>query len=468
MSPLLFVLSMEYLSRLFKQASLSSGFAFHPFCKKMGLTHLMFADDLILFCKAHPPSLQKLMEAFHVFPLCSGLKANMDKSSIVFGGNCSQIQQECLDITGFSEGKLPFRYLGLPITASKLSKRECSLLVEKITGKMRTWVSRHISYAGRVVLINSVLFGMFNFWAKVFLLPQEVIQRVTNICRNFLWEGSDTYSRAPYIAWDTVCTSRKQGGLGVKNLLLWNQASIAKLVWDIARKKDCLWIQWIHGRYLKGKDWWDYSLKNYASWYWKKLLKVRDIFQNYPKVEYKVKEGYDWLCKSNANHAWTKIIWSRLSIPRHSIIAWMLMHQKLPVLGRLGKYNALPSMECRMCNQNLETQDHLFFACEFAQGLWRMMFSEWQVDIQVTGLKSFVKSILQQKMSRKTKGLFYAMANAVIYNIWYARNRMIYQNKNSHVNESFKEIKRQITYRVLHLHQSKPKHTHCIEWLLNR
>ena len=121
-----------------------------------------------------------------------------------------------------------------------------------------------------------------------------------------------------------------------------------------------------------------------------------------------------------------------------------------------------------MCNQNLETQDHLFFACEFAQGLWRKMFSEWQVDIQVTGLKSFVKSILQQKMSRKTKGLFYAMANAVIYNIWYARNRMIYYNKDSHVNESFKEIKRQITYRVLHLHQSKTKYTYCIDLLLNR
>ena len=152
------------------------------------------------------------MEAFHDFTLCSGLKANMDKSSIVFGGNCSQFQQECLDITGFSEGKLPFRYLGLPITASKLSKSECSLLVEKITGKMRTWASRHISYAGRVVLINSVLFGMYNFWAKVFFLPHEVVLKVTNICRNFLWGGSEAYNKAPYIAWDTMCTSRKQGG----------------------------------------------------------------------------------------------------------------------------------------------------------------------------------------------------------------------------------------------------------------
>ena len=191
LSPLLFVLSMEYLSRLFKHASLTPGFGFHPHYKKMGLTHLLFADDLILFCKAHPSSVRIMMGAFHQFTVCSGLKANLEKSNIAFGGECSQIQKECLDITGFTEGHLPFRYLGLPITASRLSKGECKLLVEKITAKIRTWGSRHISYAGRVVLINSVLVGMFSFWAKFFILPQEVITQVTHVCRNFLWGGSD-------------------------------------------------------------------------------------------------------------------------------------------------------------------------------------------------------------------------------------------------------------------------------------
>jgi len=138
LSPLLFMLAMEYLSRLFKHASLTPGFVFHPYCKKMGLTHLLFTNDLILFCKAHSSSVRIMMEAFHPFTLCSGLKANLDKSSIVFGGACSQIQKECLDITGFTEGHLPFRYLGLPITASRLSKGECKLLVEKITAKILT------------------------------------------------------------------------------------------------------------------------------------------------------------------------------------------------------------------------------------------------------------------------------------------------------------------------------------------
>ena len=87
----------------------------------------------------------------------------MEKSSIVFGGDCTHTQKYYLDITGFTEGHFPFRYLELPITASRLSKAECRVLVEKRTAKILKWGSRHISYAGRVILINSVLFGMYTF-----------------------------------------------------------------------------------------------------------------------------------------------------------------------------------------------------------------------------------------------------------------------------------------------------------------
>ena len=47
----------------------------------------------------------------------------------------------------------------------------------------------------------------------------------------------------------------------------WNKACIAKIVWAIADKKDLLWVKWVHGRYLKGQDWWDYQASPDSSWY---------------------------------------------------------------------------------------------------------------------------------------------------------------------------------------------------------
>ncbi|KAH0695979.1 hypothetical protein KY289_013461 [Solanum tuberosum] len=49
-SPLLFILVMEYLSRTLKTMSMLPDFRFHPMCKGLNLTHLTFADDLMIFC----------------------------------------------------------------------------------------------------------------------------------------------------------------------------------------------------------------------------------------------------------------------------------------------------------------------------------------------------------------------------------------------------------------------------------
>ncbi|XP_074293063.1 uncharacterized protein LOC141619968 [Silene latifolia] len=53
-SPLLFTICMEYLSRLIKFATDRWPFQYHPLCKNLKLTHLMFADDLLLFRKGKP------------------------------------------------------------------------------------------------------------------------------------------------------------------------------------------------------------------------------------------------------------------------------------------------------------------------------------------------------------------------------------------------------------------------------
>jgi len=74
----------------------------------------------------------------------------------------------------------------------------------------------------------------------MFLLPQNVLDKLTVLCRNYLWGGTEANTRVPHISWATTCKPKKYGGAGIKDFARWNKATIAKLVWAIANKKDSL------------------------------------------------------------------------------------------------------------------------------------------------------------------------------------------------------------------------------------
>ena len=79
LSPLLFVLSMEYFTRLMVHASSNLNFGFHPSCKALRLSHLMFADDVMIFCKAKPETFTIIHNTLMTFYQCTGLKVNQTK-----------------------------------------------------------------------------------------------------------------------------------------------------------------------------------------------------------------------------------------------------------------------------------------------------------------------------------------------------------------------------------------------------
>ncbi|XP_019240181.1 PREDICTED: uncharacterized protein LOC109220175 [Nicotiana attenuata] len=92
LSPFLFVLAMEYLSRSLKGVCEDKKFKFHPRCKRMQIIQLGFADDLLLFCNGELESITILMQCFQKFSQVSGLSANTEKSSVYFGGVPQEIQ----------------------------------------------------------------------------------------------------------------------------------------------------------------------------------------------------------------------------------------------------------------------------------------------------------------------------------------------------------------------------------------
>ncbi|RAL44518.1 hypothetical protein DM860_011795 [Cuscuta australis] len=226
-------------------------------------------------------------------------------------------REELLGLTGMKLGELPFTYLGSPITTARLKRSECDALINKLTCRITAWRTRHFSYSARVRIINSVLMGITTFWSRIFILPRRVIKEIMAISRNFLWGSSSNYTKVPLVNWEEVCQKKKFGGLGIMNALNWNHAAIMKLNWDVAGKKDVLWVKWIHSKYLKASDYWEYKPKKDVCHYWTEMIKVREKFKDMPKVlEYKIKDGYDWLQGTKNILEWKDAVWNSITPPK--------------------------------------------------------------------------------------------------------------------------------------------------------
>ncbi|XP_020243132.1 uncharacterized protein LOC109821353 [Asparagus officinalis] len=265
LSPYLFILSMEYLSRKLRVLKNDRLFKFHPKCSQLNITHLIFADDLLLFAKGDVYSVHKLFQCVKEFSAVSGLEANPEKCSVFFGGIDESVKSSINNYLGFSKGVLPFKYLGVPLTTKKLSHMDCNALLSKISGQFQKWLNHGVlSYAGRLQIIKSVILGVQIFWTSNYILPVSVLKEMDGLCRSFLWGKSGQNLRIPLVAWERVCMGRKKGGLGIFSALSWNTASALKCIWDIHVKKESLWIKWIHGVYLKHEDIWQVKVRDKA------------------------------------------------------------------------------------------------------------------------------------------------------------------------------------------------------------
>lgn len=117
MSPLLFVLAMEYLTRVLTTIKDHPDLNYHPRCKKLNIIQLSFADDLLLFCRGDTMSIHILYDCFQDFSKVSGLILNQSKRCVYFAGVPVDIQQEILQKLGFRVDELSFRYHGVPLSS---------------------------------------------------------------------------------------------------------------------------------------------------------------------------------------------------------------------------------------------------------------------------------------------------------------------------------------------------------------
>lgn len=275
LSPYLFGIVMNILSQKLNEAVQSGRFGYHPNCQDSSLTHLCFADDILIFTDGSSNSVEGVLQVLKEFKAFSGLAISVEKSCFFPSGLTEDETTSIVSTTGISVGSLLVRYLGLPLNSKKLSIANCEPLLQQVRSKINSWTSKYLSFAGRQVLISTVIAGITNFWCGAFVLPKECIHAIDKMCNAFLWKGTLEGRYVARVAWDKVTQPKRCGGLGLRNLELWITTCTIKLLWLLLFRMESVWVAWIHQNVIKDESIWQMKPKQSHTWLFKQILAIR-------------------------------------------------------------------------------------------------------------------------------------------------------------------------------------------------
>nr|XP_027127799.1 uncharacterized protein LOC113743944 [Coffea arabica] len=282
LSPSLFILAAEVLSRMLNQLLHRPGFCGFKVPRACpSITHLGFADDILIFSSASTCSLKMLMETLARYEGVSGQSINSAKSGFMVHVTLPRGKRALIQrITGFSQKEFPVRYLGCPLFVGRQKKEFFQDLSNAVYSKISSWKNRLLSPGGKVVLIKHVLSSIPLHLLAMAHPPKSTLGSLERLFANFLWRAVEGIDRHHWIRWRDLCAAKEEGGVGFRSLSDVARAFSVKLWWRF-RQQSSLWAIFMMAKYVTHAHPGMVGGSVGASVTWCRMLQVRELAERH-------------------------------------------------------------------------------------------------------------------------------------------------------------------------------------------
>ncbi|XP_030505163.2 uncharacterized protein LOC115720145 [Cannabis sativa] len=150
------------------------------------ISHILFADDSYIYCKATKDESHNVKELLHTYEVVLGQRINFTKSSVFLSNNtnCDLQDAICVSLEIYEAHENGY-YLGLPCSVGRNKNAILGFLKDKLHKRIQGWEGRILSCAGKEVLLKSIAQALPNYAMNVFLLLLETCKELSRLMAKF-------------------------------------------------------------------------------------------------------------------------------------------------------------------------------------------------------------------------------------------------------------------------------------------
>lgn len=370
-------------------------------------------------------------------------------------------------------------------------------------------------------MLKAVLSEIPTYAMTCFQLPVSLCNRIQSALTRFWWDSLEGKKKMCWVSWDRITRPKDMGGLGIRDIQLFNTALLAKQAWRIISKPEGLLARVLKGKYCTKKSSLTVTLPKDCSHGWRGIIAGRDLLflklgavigngetisvwkspwlstispktpygqppekyqdlvvadlltretkeWNIPLIE-KVfpllvdeitvlkpgitggSDGYAWFGARSGIYStrsgyfaavehyqnpptvalvpdWKKLLWSGRVSPKLQLFLWKITQGALPTGANLQQRGLLQHTNCVRCGE-LETVDHIFLHCDFAQKVWSLPLFKNRFD--AGACPAFIEALKMGKLATCLPpfGITSDIFPWVCWFIWIARNHLVFEGK---------------------------------------
>ena len=215
LSPYLFILCAEVLSSLLTMAEETNRLKGMKISAGVpSINHLLFVDDALFFCHAHPKSCSAIMSILREYEEASGQAINLNKSAITFGSRVQpHVKTRLRRILNIHNDGGNGKYMGLLEQIGRRKKEIFDYVIEKVKQRTRKWSHKFLSEGGKEVLLKTIAIAVPVYTMNVFKLPKGTAEEINKVLAQYWWSKSSKKKPMHWISWKRMSLPKTKAAL---------------------------------------------------------------------------------------------------------------------------------------------------------------------------------------------------------------------------------------------------------------